>query len=186
MFITKRILLLIAITLAHLKLAQSHEMQHGFVLSADDKFASHLVASGHHSRQTEILGTLSIPSPEEQAFYQERKMISETHGSYFVFQAQNLDLPSLEDGTLLHGHIIESKKGKYEPQNIIVKAASFYVNKVLLNIENPFFASDKGRIFSLSSFPPSRPRLLPSFNSVHDEKNPHCCETQTRPCNWKC
>ncbi|RYZ80281.1 MAG: hypothetical protein EOP04_26180, partial [Proteobacteria bacterium] len=30
-----------------------HEMQHGFVLAEDSKFASHLVATGHHSRQVE-------------------------------------------------------------------------------------------------------------------------------------
>ena len=42
-----------------------HEMQHGFVLAVDDKFASHLVANGHHSRQAEITGTLTIENAEE-------------------------------------------------------------------------------------------------------------------------
>ena len=44
-----------------------HQMQHGFVLAADDKFASHLVAPGHHSRQTEITAQLTIDDQQDLA-----------------------------------------------------------------------------------------------------------------------
>lgn len=115
-----------------------HEMQHGFVLATDDKFASHLVANGHHSRQAEITGRLSIDDQQEMKTYQERKTLS-AGGSYFLFQAQSLDLPSLKDGQVLTGHIVESKIGDYEPKNIIVKKATYTIEKVLLNIPNPFF-----------------------------------------------
>ena len=115
-----------------------HEMQHGFVLAADDKFASHLVATGHHSRQAEFTGLLLIDDQQEMEFYQERKLQS-AGGSYFLFQAQNLDLPALSDGQVLTGHIVESKIGDYEPKNKIVRSATFKVERVLLNIPNPFF-----------------------------------------------
>lgn len=115
-----------------------HEMQHGFVLATDNKFASHLVASGHHSRQTEITGQLTIDDQQETAIYNERKILS-AGASYFLLQAQKLDLPSLKDGQVLTGHIVESKIGDYEPKNIIVKKASYKIEKVLLNIPNPFF-----------------------------------------------
>ena len=117
-----------------------HEMQHGFVLAADDKFASHLVAPGHHSRQTEVTGQLSIDDPQEMKIYEVRKSMNADGGSYFLFQAQALDLPSLRAGQVLTGHIVESKGRNYEPKNIIVKKANYTVEKVLLNIENPFFA----------------------------------------------
>lgn len=117
-----------------------HEMQHGFVLSSKDKFASHLVAGGHHSRQTDVTGSLSISDPVEAAFYEERKALS-AGGTYFLFQAQKLDLPSVKEGQVLVGHIVESRIGKYEPGNIIVKSATFTIDKVLLNLENPFFVS---------------------------------------------
>ena len=115
-----------------------HEMQHGFVLAADDKFASHLVATGHHSRQVEITGNLKIDDQEEAATYQERKTKS-AGTSYFLVQAQNLDLPTLTEGQTLTGHIVESKLGDYDPKNIIVKKATYKIEKVLLNIPNPFF-----------------------------------------------
>lgn len=118
-----------------------HEMQHGFVLAADDKFASHLVATGHHSRQAEITGQLSIADQQEIEFYQERKLQS-SGNSYFLFQAQNLDLPSLSEGQILTGHIVESKIGDYQPKNKIVGSATFTVEKVLLNIPNPFFIEE--------------------------------------------
>lgn len=118
---------------------QAHEMQHGFVLAADDKFASHLVATGHHSRQAEITGELVISDPAEQQIYKQRKSLNNTGGSYFLFQAQTLNLPALQNGQILEGHIVESGIGKYEPKNIIVRKATFKVDKVLLNIENPFF-----------------------------------------------
>lgn len=118
-----------------------HEMQHGFVLSADDKYGSHLVATGHHSRQTEIQGELSIEATTEKEFYEKRKTMNTNGGSYFLFQAQTLDLPSLKEGQILNGHIVESSAGKYEPKNTIVKKAVFKVNRVILNIENPFFGN---------------------------------------------
>lgn len=121
-----------------------HEMQHGFVLSADDKFASHLVANGHHSRQVEITGQLLIEDEQEKLTYQEHRMQSDG-SSYFLLQAQNLDLPTLSAGQALKGHIVESKVGFYEPQNKLVRSAVFQVQKVLLNIPNPFFLEDAHR-----------------------------------------
>ena len=115
-----------------------HEMQHGFILSDDDSFASHLVAQGHHSRQAEIVGQLTIEDANELAFYKKRKELS-IDQSYFLFQAQGLDLPSLTAGRVLTGHIVESRIGKYEPKNKVVKSATFYVQKILLNVSNPFF-----------------------------------------------
>lgn len=119
--------------------AMPHEMQHGFVLAAGDKFASHLVATGHHSRQTEITGELAIDDLQEKKFYEDRKLVNNSDSSYFLFQAQSLDLPSLKVGQILNGHIVESKVGGYDSKNIIVKKATFKVEKILLNMENPFF-----------------------------------------------
>ena len=116
-----------------------HEMQHGFILAADDKFASHLVATGHHSRQVEITGQLSIDDPLELANYQERRSHNASGDSYFLFQAQGLDLPSVKVGQVLSGHIVESKMGGYEPKNVVVKKATFRIDKMILNIPNPFF-----------------------------------------------
>ena len=119
-----------------------HEMQHGFVLSDGDKFASHLVASGHHSRQAEITGVLTIENPEENEAYANRKALNADGRMYFLFQAQNLNLPTLESGQILTGHIVEAQVGKYEPKNIIIKEAKFKIEKVLLNIKNPFFGEE--------------------------------------------
>jgi hypothetical protein len=119
-----------------------HEMQHGFVLAADDTFASHLVATGHHSRQVDIMGQLSIEDQQELATYEERKSLNADGGSYFLFQAQSLDLPSLKAGQILTGHIIESNVGNYEPTNVIVTKATFRIERVLLNMENPFFKDE--------------------------------------------
>lgn len=117
----------------------SHEMQHGFIMSADDAFGSHLVASGHHSRQTEIAGELVIEDDLESSYYTERKTQNHSGASYFLFQAQSLDLPTLRQGQILTGHIVESAVGKYESKNIIVKKATFRVDRVILNLPNPFF-----------------------------------------------
>lgn len=149
-----------------------HEMQHGFVLAADDKFASHLVATKHHSRQAEITGQLLIDDQQEMDFYQERKLQS-AGSSYFLFQAQSLDLPTLSDGQVLTGHIVESKIGGYEPKNKMVRSAIFKVEKVLLNIPNPFFTEEAQ---NNSSAQPQR--LL--------REKAHCCDTGSKPCNWKC
>lgn len=160
-----------------------HEMQHGFVLAADDNFASHLVANGHHSRQTEIIGQLLIEDPNESALYQERKLKS-AGSSYFLFQAQNLDLPTLSEGQVLNGHIIESKMGEYEPKNKIVSSATFQVQRVLLNIPNPFFAEDEQQRSTSSSQRESNytNKLL---NSMKSEIRT-CCETGKKGCNLKC
>lgn len=163
-----------------------HEMQHGFVLAGDDKFASHLVATGHHSRQVEITGQLLIDDPQEMEIYQERKL-QNAGSSYFLFQAQNLDLPTLSAGKVLTGHIVESKIGEYEPKNKIVRSAAFQVQKVLLNIPNPFFTGEvqhgSHSQFKRSLRQDSSTELL--LNSIRSEKK-HCCDTGAKPCNWKC
>jgi hypothetical protein len=160
-----------------------HEMQHGFVLAADDTFASHLVANGHHSRQTEIIGQLLIEDQNESALYQERKLKGDG-SSYFLFQAQNLDLPTLSEGQVLNGHIIESKMGEYEPKNKIVSSATFQVQKILLNIPNPFFAEDEQHR-SASSSQGEGSYTTKLLNSMKREIGT-CCETGKKPCNWKC
>lgn len=164
-----------------------HEMQHGFVLAADDKFASHLVATGHHSRQAEITGQLSIDDQQEMEFYQERKLQS-AGSSYFLFQAQNLDLPTLLDGQILTGHIVESKIGGYEPKNKIVRLATFKVEKILLNIPNPFFIAEpqiSSSTLPQRSLKQDNSNLDSLLKSIKTEKQ-HCCDTGTKPCNWKC
>lgn len=164
-----------------------HEMQHGFVLAAEDKFASHLVATGHHSRQAEITGQLIIEDQQEMEVYQERKVQS-AGSSYFLFQAQGLDLPTLSDGQILTGHIVESKMGGYEPKNKIVKSAIFKIEKVLLNIPNPFFIEKLQSSTSNQSFQSPKPAinyLNSLLNSTKLEKK-HCCDTGAKPCNWKC
>ncbi len=153
-------------TAQHVGNSMPHEMQHGFVLSADDKFASHLVAAGHHSRQVEITGQLLIDDPKELEIYEVRKLQS-AGTSYFLLQAQKVDLPTLSPGQILIGHIVESKMGGYEPKNKIVRSATFQVDKVLLNIPNPFFTEEM------------------QHDSLNREKK-HCCDTGEKPCNWKC
>lgn len=164
-----------------------HEMQHGFVLAADDKFASHLVASGHHSRQTEITGHLLIDDQQEMEFYQQRK-IQSAGGTYFLFQAQNLNLPTLSDGHILKGHIVESKTGGYEPKNIIVHSAVFKVEKVLLNILNPFFIEEEqvNSPIQTQSSSLQEDRYLNGLINTSNPKKAHCCDTGKKPCNWKC
>lgn len=146
-----------------------HQMQHGFILAADDTFASHLVATGHHSQQTEIIGQLTIADAQEKEFYSQRKLQSRGQ-TYFLFQAQHLNLPTLAAGQVLSGHIIESRLGAYEPKNTIVRAATFKVHRVLLNIPNPFFKGEE--------------KLSSSFQATPTKS--HCCDTGARPCNWKC
>lgn len=117
----------------------AHEMQHGFILSNNDSLGSHLVANGHHSHQVEVVGQLAISNLNDQAFYRQRKANSTTNQTYFLFQAQQLELPRISAGMTLTGHIIESKIGNYEPKNVIVKAATYRIQRILLNIPNPFF-----------------------------------------------
>jgi len=164
-----------------------HSMQHGFVLAEDDRFASHLVASGHHSRQTEIIGTLSIDNEEERHIYDARRKASRD-SSYFLFQAQDVNLSEIKDGQILRGHIVESKVGSYDPENKLVRSAEFQVEKVLLNIPNPFFIEDAHR----NSANPSNCSLQHDsaysnalLNMITIEKK-HCCDTGEKPCWWKC
>ncbi len=116
------------------------QMQHGFILSNNDSLGSHLVANGHHSRQVEIIGKLTIQDSRELSFYRSRKSKNMNNQSYFIFQSQQLDLPNLKAGMVLTGHIVESRMGYYDPQNRIVKSATFHVQRALLNVPNPFFA----------------------------------------------
>lgn len=170
---TSILMSLVAFGLSFHVSAFAHKMQHGFILSDDDTFASHLVANGHHSRQVEIIGQLSVPDAKEMEFYRQRKDLSAINQTYFLFQAQQQDLPSVVAGDVFSGHIIESKTGDYEPKNVVVKAATFRVQKVLLNIANPFFAEE------MKSFRLNR-RGNPAGGSNH------CCDTGAKPCNYKC
>jgi len=171
----------------HENTSMYHEMQHGFVLSADDKFASHLVATGHHSRQAEIIGELLIDDQQEMEIYQERKLQSAGR-SYFLFQAQSLDLPTLTVGQMLTGHIVESKMGNYEPQNRIVRSATFRVQKILLNISNPFFTelTHHGLSSPTKTLQRKEGSNLNDILSNFKSKKKHCCDTGAKPCNWKC
>lgn len=163
-----------------------HEMQHGFILSADDTFGSHLVAQGHHSRQAEIKGQLVIQNLNDRALYQQRKMASTINQTYFVFQAQQLDLPNVTEGMTLEGHIIESKIGGYEPRNIVVKIATYEVKKVLLNIINPFFTEDPKVLNGSSDSPRHADTSSKKLSPASKEEKLHCCDTGEKPCNWKC
>lgn len=116
------------------------KMQHGFILVKGNTFASHLVANGHHSYQVNISVELNIPDRDEELYLAERqKKNSGLQTSYFLFQAQELDLPNLKKGQVLEGHIIESEIGKYQPRNEIVSEAVLTVQEVHINIVNPFF-----------------------------------------------
>lgn len=141
----------------------AHEMQHGFILSNNDSLGSHLVANGHHSHQVEVIGQLAISNLNEQAFYRQRKTNSTVNQTYFLFQAQQLDLPRLTAGMTLTGHIIESRIGNYEPKNVIVKSATFRVQRILLNMPNPFF-----------------------LNPAQQSLRIHCCDIPGKQCNFKC
>ena len=95
--------------------AVAQGMQHGFILAEDDSLASHLVASGHHSRQVNVTGQLSIPDADGRRRYVVRR--ASANGTYFLFQAQNLDLPDIAVGQVLRGHIVESEIGTYDPNS---------------------------------------------------------------------
>jgi hypothetical protein len=119
--------------------SMGHEMQHGFIISDDETFFSHLVATGHHSHQLTLSGKLSIKDLREKTFYDEHKKKNKPYKSYFLFQAQKLDLPATTHGQILRGHIIESPVGDYTPNNVIVKNAEIIIDRVYINIPNPFF-----------------------------------------------
>jgi hypothetical protein len=120
--------------------AFTHEMQHGFIISEDDAYFSHLVATKHHSHQLSFSGELTIQDSVEEKLFKERKRLNLIDKkSYFLFQAQKLNLPLTSDGQILVGHIIESPIGDYTPQNIIVGEAKIKVDKVRINVINPFF-----------------------------------------------
>jgi len=156
-----------------------HEMQHGFILSDNDKSGSHLVAKGHHSRQVTIAGNLIVPNQEEYIFYLNRKTENATtRKTYFLFQAQNLDLPSLQSGQLLTGHIIESKIGNYEPKNVIVKNATFLVTDVPINVINPFFIID-----NTSNTSDRRYKMLHTTEPVYKSMSVVKCHGDDRDCS---
>ncbi len=144
--------------------ASAQGMQHGFILSNNDTMGSHLVANGHHSRQVEIVGQLTIPNGKDAVFYHQRKLGSAARQTYLLLQAQQLDLARVTTGMVLTGHIIESRIGGYEPKNVVVPEATFRVQRVLLNIPNPFFTGEAQQFL--------QPR--------------HCCDTGAKPCNFKC
>jgi hypothetical protein len=138
----KQISALLITLLISLSTSFAHEMQHGFILSDDDKFFSHLVANGHHSHQLSFDGELTIPNEEEASNYKNLKeQNAQTKNSYFLFQAQKLNLPETHDGQILEGHIVQSTVGDYEPKNVIVKKALIKVHKVHINLINPFFGN---------------------------------------------
>lgn len=135
-----KLLSILIVTLLISFTAFAHEMQHGFILSEDNKYFSHLVANGHHSHQLSFNGELSIPDEDElENFKKLSELNSQTKQSYFLFQAQKLNLPETHDGQILEGHIVQSAVGDYEPKNIIVKKALIRVHKVHINVVNPFF-----------------------------------------------
>jgi hypothetical protein len=85
-------------------------------------------------------------------------------------------------------HIVESKMGDYEPKNKIVRSAVFQVQKVLLNIPNPFFTEEVQYGLSSQLERSLRQDINSSndlLNSMKSEKK-HCCDTGAKPCNWKC
>ena len=117
---------------------EQHPMQHGFILAKKDTFATHLVASGHHSRQVSVWGKLKIIDKKERYIYVSKRKENKNQ-FYYLFQAQHLDLPSLKVGETLKGHIVESKVGSYQPGNKIVSEAEFKVEYIFINLLNPFF-----------------------------------------------
>lgn len=117
----------------------AHEMQHGFIISEDEAYFSHLVATGHHSHQLSLSGKLKIHDPSEREVFTEKQKENVSKKSYFLFQAQKLNLPHTHQGQVLHGHIIESPVGDYWPKNVVVKDAEIEVKKVHINTINPFF-----------------------------------------------
>ncbi len=122
--------------LAHM--GTGHEMQHGFIISSDNQYYGHLVASGHHSHQLSFTGELMIEDSAEKEIYEKQKVLSQNR-TYFLFQAQKLNLPTTSPGQVLTGHIVESNVGDYTPKNIIVKNAKIRVDKIHINVINPFF-----------------------------------------------
>lgn len=121
-------------------LVHAHEMQHGFIISDDDQFFSHLVAQGHHSHQLDVSGELVIPQEVEREIYLKQKELNiPMKKTFFLFQAQKLNLPETKEGQMLKGHIIESAVGDYDPKNVIVREAQIIIKKVHINLINPFF-----------------------------------------------
>lgn len=135
----KLITTLVIALLFSLSAFAQHEMQHGFIISNNEEYFSHLVATGHHSHQLSFVGKLSIPSASELKTYLERKRQNSPRKSYFLFQAQHLNLPATTNGQILKGHIIESGLGDYTPGNVIVKEAEIMVERITINVPNPFF-----------------------------------------------
>jgi hypothetical protein len=120
------------------------EMQHGFVLSDNGKYSTHLVAEGHHSYQVSVTGQLEIADKGEAVQYRKVRQENQVSPkSYFVLMAQKVDITTVKPGQKLIGHIIESPLGDYTPGNILVKSATFTVKEILMSVPNPFFAETK-------------------------------------------
>ena len=144
------------------------------------------MGTGPHSRQVKIVGQLLVDDPQEMTNYQERKLKSASK-SYFLFQAQNLNLSTLSDGDVLIGHIVESKIGEYEPKNKIIRSAVFQVQKVLLNISNPFFIEEVKYINNqLQQTLRQDISYSEDLLSTLEVEKKHCCDKGKKPCNWKC
>ncbi|HEY8278918.1 MAG TPA: hypothetical protein VIH99_04800 [Bdellovibrionota bacterium] len=123
---------------------EPHPMRHGFILHRDGKAASHLVADGHHSRQTEVQGRLLFDSTNDELNYLvQRQRDDKNKESYFVMLAQGVDLPAVKAGDILEGPIAEMHLGAFEPKNELIKHAKFEVQEVILNVENPFFKEEQ-------------------------------------------
>ncbi len=137
----KKLLLLamIAMIQTYSTVGVAHEMQHGFILAPDDSFASHLVADGMHSRQTEVLGSLTIGDESENETYQQKKQLNTDGRYYYYMLAQKVDLENVKVGQVLTGPIVENEVGKFEPKRVLIKLGQFKVERILLNVENPFF-----------------------------------------------
>lgn len=132
-------------------------------------------------------GQLVISDYDERELYLSRRALSAGR-SYFLFQAQRLDLPTLSAGQVLAGHIVESRIGQYEPHRRIVTAATFRVEKVLLNIPNPFFANETVSSAVRTSSEPLRQGGDPLSDLLRPREvdKKHCCDTGKKPCWWKC
>lgn len=88
----------------------------------------------------DVSGELIIPKEAEREIYLKQKELNvPMKKTFFLFQAQKLNLPETKSGQVLKGHIIESAIGDYDPKNVIVREAQIIIKKVHINLINPFF-----------------------------------------------
>lgn len=131
----QKLLIILCALLWSFQVQANHKIQHGFVLSEDGNYATHLVATGHHSWQMTLAEELSVPPSQKHRLA--TKLAAK--GQYLLLQAQDLDLNNVEAGTVLTGHIVQADYGDYLPQNKQFPVATFTVTKVIVNLPNPFF-----------------------------------------------